>query len=88
MAVHKSVLKRRRQNIKRRDRNRANLSRMRTSVKRFRKAIDAGDPSKAREILQDTSSIVQKTASKGTIHRRKAARIICRLAKAFNNVQA
>ncbi len=71
---HASAIKRARQNIKRHKRNKHQLSTMRTMIKRVRKAGDA-------ESLANAIPVIAKTAKNGTIHKRKASRLISRLTK-------
>lgn len=87
MANIKSAEKRNRQRLKRRARNIHHLTTMRTLVKRVQAAIEAKDP-KASEILRHASSVIDKTAQKGAIKRRAAARKISRLAHAFKSLSA
>lgn len=82
MANNKSTEKRIRQAAKNRDRNRALKTRMRTAVKEVRQAVEAGDGSKAKTLLDDTLRRVDSTAQKGGIHRNAAARTKSRLTKA------
>ena len=80
MANHKSAEKRNRQNVKRSLRNRSIRSSMRTVISEFRSAVKNGSEKKE-EIFKKTVSIISKTASKGVLHKRTAARKISRLAK-------
>ena len=80
MASHESALKAHRQNVVRRDRNRQMRSRLRGALRSIRTAIDAGDPSKVKDALRDTISLVDKMAAKGVIHRNAAGRYKARLA--------
>lgn len=71
---------------KKTERNKAAKSRMRTSVRRFNEAVSLGDLELAQDKFKDAQKIVQKTASKGTIHRNTARRKVSRLAKALNKM--
>lgn len=84
MANHKSALKRARQSEVRRLRNKAYKTKVRSAVKTVRGAT----PEKAAEQLSVTVSVIQKTASRGVIHRNQAARKISRLTRLVNNMQA
>ena len=86
MANHKDALKRIKQNEKARMRNRAYRTRMRGQLKAFRAAVDAGDKPAAQEALRATTSVVQKLASKGVIHKNQAARRVARLAHAVKKM--
>jgi len=76
----KSALKANRQNIKRREHNRNLRSRLRTALKAIRASLDAKDVDGAKKALSQTSSIVDKMATKGIIHRNTAGRYKSRLA--------
>lgn len=88
MANHKSALKRDRQSKVRRMRNRINKSKMKTAVKSVEEAIAAGSEAQAQEAFQNAASIIQKTASKGTIHKKTASRKISRLSKRVNRMES
>lgn len=88
MLRHKSAIKRARQNEKRRLRNRARKTRMKTAIKAVEMAMLAKDPDLVMEKLREAVSIIDKTASKGTIHRNKAARKISRLHQKVNKFLA
>lgn len=87
MANHKSALKRDRQSKVRRMRNRVNKSKMKTAVSKVEDALVAGSEEQAQEALQTAASVIQKTASKGTIHKKTAARKISRLSKRVNRME-
>ena len=88
MANHKSALKRDRQSKVRRLRNRINKTKMKTSVEQLEAAVEAGSGEQAVKALQNAASIIQKTASKGSIHKKTASRKVSRLAKSVNRMQA
>lgn len=88
MANHKSAAKRSRQAQVRRLRNRMNKSKMKTAIHKLDAAIAAGSPEEAQDALKTAISIVAKTASKGTIHKRNASRKISRMTKRFNAMSA
>lgn len=88
MANHKSAEKRNRQSKVRRLRNRMNKTRMKNAIKKVHQAIGAGSQEQAQEELQQAISIIAKTASKGTIHKKTASRNISRLTKRVNSIQA
>lgn len=81
MANIPSALKRHRQSLKRRERNRSAKTRVRTAVKKIRAAIAEGDASTAKELLQPTLSLLDKTAGRGIVHRNAAARTKSRLTR-------
>jgi small subunit ribosomal protein S20 len=88
MANHKSALKRDRQSKVRRLRNRVNKTKMKSSVEQLEAAVEAGSEEQAVKALQNATAVIQKTASKGSIHRKTASRKISRLAKSVNRIQA
>ncbi len=71
--------KRARQAVKSRGRNAAQRSSMRTFVKRVIKAIASGDKALASTEFQLATSSLDRLASKGLIHKNKAARHKSRL---------
>ncbi|MBN2126301.1 MAG: 30S ribosomal protein S20 [Deltaproteobacteria bacterium] len=81
MANHKSALKRAKQSEVRRQRNVACKTRVKTVVKDVRTAVAASDAGVAQEALKKAVSTIQKTASKGVLHRKSASRKISRLAR-------
>lgn len=74
---HASTIKRARRAEKARARNKQALSRMRSAIKRARAARTA-------EALKEALPVIARTAQKGIIHRRKAARLISRLTRAMS----
>jgi small subunit ribosomal protein S20 len=80
MANTKSAEKRNRQNIQARERNRAHRSSLRTAIKKLRTAVASGDAARAKEILSETLSVIDKTAQKKVIHSNTASRYKSRLA--------
>ena len=87
MATHKSALKRARQNKKRRLRNMSYKTRVKTAIKEVKAAVESHSPDQAQESFKKAVSIIQKTASKGVIHKRNASRKISRLARQVNQLQ-
>ena len=83
-ANHKSADKRNRQAQVRRMRNRMNKNKMKTMVRKLDEAVAGGSAEAAQEALRVASSVIAKTASKGTIHKNTASRKISRLAKRVN----
>ena len=70
---------------KRRDRNQAVRSAIKTFVKKTRAAIDGGGE-EAAALLQATSSLVDKAAKRGLIHKNAANRRKSRLTRRQNAV--
>jgi len=87
MANHKSAMKRDRQSKVRRLRNRMNKSRMKTAVRRVEEALLAGSEDDARAALAAAIPVIQKTASKGSIHKKTASRKVSRLTRRVNRMQ-
>ncbi len=80
MASHKSAVKETRKSRARRNRNRAHRSELRTTLKTTRATI-ASDKGGAAKAVTEASSVLDRKASKGLIHRNAAARIKSRLAR-------
>ncbi len=87
MANHKSALKRDRQSKVRRLRNRTNKSRMNGVVRQVEEALVAGSEEQANEALKRAIPIIQKTAAKGSIHKKTASRKVSRLTRRVNRMQ-
>ena len=81
MANIKSQIKRNRQSESARQRNKAARSTLRTKTKRFEQAVESGDTEQATEAYAEIARAYDKAASKGIIHRNKAANKKSRLAK-------
>jgi len=88
MANHKSAEKRVRQTEKRNEVNSQNRGRLRTEIRKLRAAIAAGDPEKAKALLGQTVSLIDKSIQKGIIHRNAAARYKSRLTTSVNAMSA
>ena len=84
MANHKSAVKRARQSEEQRVRNRSRKTRMKNVIRDLEEAIAAKSPEKAAEELKKTVSVIEKTASKGVIHKNTASRKISRLTRRVN----
>ena len=79
MAHSKSALKRIRQNAKRRARNSWRLRTMRAAIKKFQNSQTQGILKDATEAYRECSSVIDRTAQKGVIHKNQAARRKSRL---------
>ena len=79
MANSAQARKRTRQAERRRAHNASLRSRMRTSVKRVVRALNAGDAEAASTALERAGPVLDGAASKGLIHKNKAARHKSRL---------
>ncbi len=87
MANHKSAEKRNRQNAKRAARNNHIRSTMRTLVKQVREAVAGANLEAAEAALAKAIPYIDKTASKGVIHKATASRKIGRLTKLVNTLR-
>lgn len=74
MANIKSAKKRAVTSEKRRKHNASNRSMMRTFIKKVYAAIATGDKETAQKAFNEMQPIVDRQASKGLIHKNKAAR--------------
>ena len=86
MANHLQTKKRARQTIKRAARNRHIRTTLRTSVKRVRAGIDSANRSEAEEALKDAVKQLDRSVTKGILHRRTASRLISRLTVAVSKL--
>ncbi len=84
MANHKSAEKRNRQNQLQRLRNRSNKSKMKGVVKKVLEALEQKAGDQAQEALKVAIPVIEKTAVKGSIHKRNASRKVSRLTKRVN----
>ncbi len=84
MANHKSAEKRNRQNQLQRLRNRSNKSKMKGVVKKVIEALEQKAGDQAQEALKAAIPVIEKTAVKGSIHKRNASRKVSRLTKRVN----
>ena len=76
MPQHKSCMKRMKTSDKSRTRNRAVKTVLRKNIKSFR-----DEDTRTPEQLKTLSKTIDKSASKGVIHKNKAARLKSRMAK-------
>jgi len=79
LANSKQAKKRIRQAEKHRLHNAGRRSMLRTSIKKVIAKIESGDQEAAKLALTDASRIIDRVASKGLIHKNKAARHKSRL---------
>lgn len=84
MANHKSAMKRNRQNQLQRLRNRSNKTKMKGVVKKVLAALELKSGEQAQEALKTAIPVIQKTAVKGSIHKKNASRKVSRLTKRVN----
>jgi small subunit ribosomal protein S20 len=88
LANHKSAEKRARQAVRRNARNTQTISAVRTFEKKVTTAVASGDAAGAKAALNDYMSKATKAATKGTIHKKAAARKIGRLAARVSKLAA
>lgn len=87
MANIKSAKKRILTIAKKTELNKSKKSAMKSAIKSVRIAAEANQAGDANEKLKAASKLVNKTASKGVIHKNKAARLVSRMAKKVNSIQ-
>jgi small subunit ribosomal protein S20 len=88
LANHKSAIKRAKQSEDRRLRNRVRKTRVKTAVKQVRTAVENKSVEEAQAALQQAIPVIDKAASKGSLHHRAAARKISRLSKQVHALSA
>lgn len=86
MAHHKSALKRIKQNKVKNARNKHVRSNLKTFVKKVREAVASKDLTAAKEALSAAIPVIDKTATKGVIHKANASRCVSRLTKLVNTL--
>ena len=85
MANHKSAKKRIKTSEKRRVRNKASMSALKTITKKIH---DSKEKENAEVILKEAISFIDKTVSKGRLHKNTGARRKSSLTKFVNKLQA
>ncbi len=86
MANIKSKKKRIITNEKSRQRNQAVRSRVRTEIRKFRETVAEGDKTAAEAQLRVASRVLDKSVSKGVLHRNNAANKKSGMAHLFNKM--
>ena len=86
MANHPSALKRARQNEVKRVRNKSYKTRVKKAIKEVRTAIASESADQAQNHFQEAVSVMQKSVSKGVVHKNQASRKISRLARQINRL--
>jgi small subunit ribosomal protein S20 len=79
MANTKGARKAARQSEKRRTHNTSLRSTLRTAITRVKKAIQAGDKTKAAQVYRESVSVLDRITDKKIIHKNKASRHKSRL---------
>lgn len=86
MASHKSAVKAERQSKRKRERNRSILSEIKSGIKKANSAIESKQAEAAKTLLPELTSVIQKAASKGILHKNTASRKISRIAAKINGL--
>ena len=84
MSAKGTVLKRVRQSVKANARNKNYKSAMKTAVK---KVFNEENKDKASEMANKAFSVIDKVASKGTVHKNKAANQKSKISKYLKNIK-
>ena len=79
MANHKSAIKKTTRDEQRRMVNRMNRSKMKNRIKSFIKKLDAGQLEEAKTLFPQVLSRIDKSITKGTIHKNTGSRYKSRL---------
>ncbi len=85
MDRHPQQIKRERQDKKRHERNTARLSAMRTAVK---KVLQAQDAKEAEGLYRNAVKLIDQLASKGNLHKNKAARHKSQITRHLNSLSS
>ena len=67
-------------------RNNMQKSLLKSTIRKFRKAVGSSNPETAKETLLKAVRVIDKSATKGIIHRNAAARKKSRLTRQFNKM--
>ena len=84
MDRHPQQIKRERQDIKKRARNVSNMSRLRTQIKTV---LELTDKEKAQKEYTKAVSFIDKSAGKGLIHKKTAARRKSQITRHLNSLK-
>lgn len=84
MAKSKTPAKRARTSEENRVRNKAYKTRLKTAIKNYETSLNS--PETARESLLQVTSLIDKSVTKGILHRNTAARKKSALARKFNQL--
>jgi small subunit ribosomal protein S20 len=61
-----------------------NRTKMKSIIRKLDETVVAGTADEIKEALREATSVIARTASKGTIHKKNASRKISRLTKRVN----
>jgi small subunit ribosomal protein S20 len=86
MGTHKSADKKMRHDEKRRASNRSHIKTLRTKIKELRSVLDKKDIPSAQKMLPETISLIDKTVSKGLLHKNTGARYKSNLTGKLNQL--
>ena len=79
MAIHKSSKIRIRRNARRDVINTSRMSKTRTGIRKVEEAITSGDYAAAAQALKNAQPEIHRSAGKGLLHKKTAARKLSRL---------
>ena len=88
MAIHKSVIKRQKQDLKKHERNKSVKSLLKTLAKKVEQAVEAKSADTAKDALVKAMKAYDKAASAGIVHRTNASRKISRLSTKVGKIGA
>ncbi|HML27371.1 MAG TPA: 30S ribosomal protein S20 [Hyphomicrobium sp.] len=88
MANTSSAKKATRQMIRRTETNKSRRTRVKTEVRSVEEAIKSGDQTKALAALKAAEPLLVRTAQKGVMHKKTAARKVSRLAQRVKAMSA
>jgi len=88
VAIHKSVIKRQKQDLKKRERNKSVKSLLKTLSKKVEQAVEAKSSDTAKDALIKAMKAYDKAASAGVVHRTNASRKISRLSTKVGKIGA
>ncbi|MDF1535596.1 MAG: 30S ribosomal protein S20 [bacterium] len=86
MATHKSAIKRNRQNTRKQLINQMRRTRIKSLTKEVLTAVESGNQGAAQDALKKAVPVIQRAASRGTLHQNTASRKISRLSKRVNTI--
>lgn len=87
MAIHKSAKKRIRRNARAAGVNKSRVSQMRSAIRKVEEAIKSGDQKAAADALKAAQPKIQRSAGKGLLHKKTAARKISRMSKRIKTIK-
>lgn len=87
MALHKSAKTRIRRNARANVKNTSRMSKTRTALRKVEEAIASGSKTAAAEALKNAQPIIHRSAHKGLLHKKTAARKLSRLSARVKNLK-